>query len=137
MKINLDTKKRKYESLFGNQFNKKYTPEVIEQFGDEMFEWFKIKENIWLKDFAINKVISRQRFSEFEKKNKYFAEIYSICKDMQESKFVKLGLSKQVNSALPIFALKQLGWRDSIEHIGKDGKDLINKIEIEIVTKKD
>lgn len=111
-----ETKKRKYEKLFGNHFAQKYTEEYIERLADEMLEWFKKKENIWLKDFSISKMFSQQRISEFAKKNEYFSEIYNICKEMQESKLFKLGLSKNVNAALPIIALKSnCGWTDRQE----------------------
>ena len=81
-----------------------------------MLKWFRDEENYWLKDFAITQNISRQRISEFSKSNEYFNYINSLCKDMQESKLVKLGLNKNINSSMPIFALKNVcKWTDKQE----------------------
>ena len=59
-------------------------------------------------------MIGRQRLAEFTQRSVYFANIYEFCKDKQESYLFKLGLSKSVNTGMPIFALKNVaGWRDS------------------------
>ena len=102
-------------------FNHKWTEEEITQIADEMLEWFisadaKGKEKIWMRDFCIEKKLPEQRFCEFAKQNEYFNYVYSICKLIQESKLVKLGLSKQINSILPVLALRNVaGWRDKQE----------------------
>ena len=103
---------------WGNQFSKKYTDTEIERLGEEMVEWFgekgeSVTSNLWLKDFAISRMIGANRIGEFAEKNEYFASLLGICKDMQESKLVKLGMSKRVSGSMPIFALKNVaGWRD-------------------------
>ena len=118
-------KKRRW----GNQFSKAYTDEEIESIADEMLEWFKSEDknkpkNLWLKDFAIHKMLGQQRISEFAKQNEYFRWIYNICKDMQESYLFKLGLSKGVSGAMPIFALKNVaGWKDKVEVFEDEGED--------------
>jgi len=40
------------------------------------------------------------------------------------------------NNTMSIFSLKQLGWRDNIELTGKDGKDIVNSIKVNIIKPK-
>lgn len=109
-----DTIKKKYNKMFGNQFARKYYTNDIEQMADELWNWFQLNENVWLKDFCIFKMISHQRISEFAKQNEYFRFIYDLCKTLQESKLVKLGLKER--AVIPIFALKNIcGWKDRQE----------------------
>jgi hypothetical protein len=97
---------------WGNQFQRRYSVEEIERIAEEMIEWFKVPQNLWLKDFSIANMFSPQRISEFEQ-NEYFAYCHAIAKQMQESKLVKLGISRKVNPSMPIFALKNVaGWKD-------------------------
>ncbi len=97
-----------------------YTPEVLRQIAREMIEWFAVPENYWLKDFAINKGIWWQKFEAFSDRCEEFGEALKICKDMQESKLVKLGLHKKNNVAMAIFALKNVaGWRDTVDYTHK------------------
>lgn len=92
----------------------KYTAKYINALADEMVSWFSIPTNIWLKDFAINKGFSTPRIEEFAKKSKKFSSALSLCKDMQESKLFKLGLSKKYNFVMAIMALKNVSeWRDN------------------------
>lgn len=109
----------KYEHIF----NKRWTENEIKALADEMLDWFERVENkkpvnIWLKDFAISKRLSKQRLFEFMDKdsgnfNWYFKSVYEICQGMQESYLFKLGLSKQVSAGMPVFALKNVaGWSD-------------------------
>lgn len=107
---------KSYKAKFNHIKNKHYTETDIEKLADEMLQWFKQKNNVWLGNFAISKNISRQRISEFANKNEYFEYIYSLCKAIQESKLFELGLSKGNNIALVIFALKNnCGWKDKQE----------------------
>jgi hypothetical protein len=106
-------RKRKPVRRWGNQFSKAYTDAEIEAIADQLVEWFKDARNVWLKDFATEQMLGSQRISEFASKNEYFAFCYNIAKDMQESRLVRLGMSKQVSASMPIFALKNVaGWRD-------------------------
>mgnify|MGYP001619364701 FL=1 len=105
---------------WGNQFQKIFTDNEIEKIGDELFEWMAEHApqgeigNFWIKDFCINKMLTQQCISEFATKNEYFAWLLLLVKDMQESRVVRLGLSRSINPGLPIFILKQMGWRDII-----------------------
>jgi len=109
----------KRERKWGNQFSKKYTDDEIELLGEEMIEWFRKRKNVWLHDFAAEKMIGAQRVSEFAERNDYFGYLLGVAKQMQESKLFKLG--KTWTAAMPIFALKNVaGWRDrqEIDHTG-------------------
>lgn len=88
----------------------------LERLADELLEWFETGEsNIYLNDFAIMKRIPREYFTRiYCEKSEYFKEVYEICKEIQASKLMKLGMA--VKSNMPIFALKNLaGWRDKQE----------------------
>lgn len=94
---------------------KKYTKEVIDGYGNELLEWFKKPESIWLKDFCIEKGFCSQYLSEFSKESKEFSESLKKAKDIQESRLVHKGLDGKA-PAFVIFALKNVaGWRDSME----------------------
>ena len=106
-----------YQRRWGNQFSKAYTDEEIERTADELLEWMELKtENLWYKDFCVEKRMGNQRISEFAKKNEYFAWIMDMCKDIQESRMFKLGTSKKTNPAMFIIGLKaNHGWKDYTE----------------------
>ena len=109
-------KPEKYKRRYGNQFKRSWNDSAIERIADDMLDWFKLPEHLWLKDFAIEKMINAQRFDEWSKRNEYFRYILGLCKDMQESKLLRMGLNKKINAGMPIFALKNVaGWRDKQE----------------------
>jgi hypothetical protein len=120
-KKSLTIKETAYKPKYEHILNKRWTESEIECLADEMFDWFMEKEeeengkevykNIWLRDFAISKMISQTRIGEFAKKNEYFANILDICKSKQESILFTLGLTSK--GAMPIFALKNISkWTD-------------------------
>jgi hypothetical protein len=87
--------------------------EELKILADELIEWFKDKNNIYLKNFAILKGYPASYISKFAKRSKYFEEKLSLAKDIQESKLVQKGLTKEVSSNFLIFMLKNTaGWRD-------------------------
>jgi hypothetical protein len=117
-------KKEKYIPKWEHIFNKKWTENEIIFLADEMLEWFEKKitykdkdgkdkeqSQLWLKDFAIEKRMTRQRISEFKEKSEYFNHIYDICNQIQESRLFRMGLTAK--TAMPIFALKNIaGWSE-------------------------
>lgn len=113
IKVRKPKAEKVYKRKWGNQFSKQYTVYEIEKVADEMMIFFQQEKNLWLKEFSIKKKFGNQRISEFAAQNDYFAYILGICKDMQESRLFRLGLNKQINGSMPIFALKNVaGWRD-------------------------
>ena len=88
--------------------------ELIEDFGDRMFEWFKEgTSRYWLKSFCIEEMVPPQRVSDFAEQSEYFAWVLSLCKAIQEERLVALGVDKTNGQAMPVFALKNVaGWKD-------------------------
>lgn len=92
------------------------THDDLEKLADELVDWFCRPGSIWLRDFATAKGTYWQVVLELADRCDKLALAIKICHDMQVSKLVKLGLSKEVNAAVPIFALKNVaGWRDKFE----------------------
>ena len=113
---------------WGNQFDLKYTDQQIEKIADEMVDFFKTDpQAVYFTDFSIDKMISRQRFYEFEKKNKYFAHCFQLVRDIIISRFTKFGLGGK-NAAFPIFGLKNIAreeFKDRHEHQVSGGLKII------------
>ena len=90
-----------------------FPPSKLDEIANEMLIWFSEPKNLWLKDFAILHGMDWKRFERLSERSEKFRNALRICKDIQESKLFKLGLSKAVASSMPIFALKNTaGWRD-------------------------
>jgi len=110
-----------YIGKYEHVFNKKWTGDEIKALADELLDWVESEnKNLWFNDFFITKRVSRQRVQQFNE-NKYFAQVYELCKGIQESRMFKAGTSKTVNPAMFIIGLKNNhGWRDKteVEHSG-------------------
>jgi hypothetical protein len=90
-----------------------FPPSRLNELADEMLIWFSTPSNLWLKDFAILHGMDWRKFESMADRSEKFRNALKICKDMQESKLFKLGLSKAISNSMPIFALKNTsGWRD-------------------------
>ena len=66
-------------------------------------------------------------------RSEYFAEVYSLCKDIQESRLFKAGLTGQGNIQQVIFALKNVSkWRNEpLEEIDNSKPQIIGfKFEV-------
>ena len=131
----------KYEGKYKHELNKKYTKGEIEFLADEMLTWFGYKANelfpnpanLWLRDIAARLGTSWQRFSEFAKKNDYFSWALEICKDIQESKIVKMAISTDSKAVIAflIFSLKNVAkWRDSYDITEKHEFEFLDKMDI-------
>ncbi|HEY5122229.1 MAG TPA: hypothetical protein VIK14_00690 [Ignavibacteria bacterium] len=84
-----------------------------EKLADELIEWFKVEENIYLKNFAIQKGFPARKISEYANKNKYFEEKLALAKDIQESRLVNKMIGNNPSPPFIIFLLKNIaGWRD-------------------------
>lgn len=121
--------------------------EEIEELADELIDWFKDENNIFLKNFAVHKGFPARKISEYANKNKYFEEKLALAKDIQESRLVDKGLGKKVisnngdsNKVSPnkvssnfiIFMLKNIaGWRERFA----DEKKEKNSASIKLVLK--
>jgi len=122
-----EASKPEYVGKYRGHLYKSPTSAELEMLADEMYEWFIQRDNYWLKDFGISRMVSAQRITEYAARSDYFARMLEVCKELQESKLVKRGWSKEYNSAMSIFALKNVAaWRDSTDQIQlPPGKRLI------------
>lgn len=82
-----------------------YEDKELEQIADLMYDYMMTKGNYWIKDFATENGFNPSKFIQFARENEYFADIYAICKAIQESKLIKLGMSRP---QMPIFILKSV-----------------------------
>jgi hypothetical protein len=106
----------------------KWTPDKLNVLAEELLSWFANPGNLWLKDFATMKGLYWGSLTDFAEKSESFSHALKIAKEMQESKLVKIGLSKRSNVAMAIFALKNVsGWRDVTE------TDLRTKVQFDPV----
>lgn len=106
---------------------KTITDEWIEWVADQMLDWFWDKEDeaevsqIWLKDFArtvtspaTGMPCSWDGLLHACGNNAKFSQALKVCKDIQESRLFKIGLTTR--SPMPVFAQKNVsGWRDRPE----------------------
>ena len=94
---------------------------AIRNLADDLFgEYSQNDDVIWLQDFFIKRMITKKQIQRMRTRSEYFAEIYSLCKDMQESRLVKAGLNGQGNINQVIFALKNVSkW----SNFPKDNED--------------
>lgn len=108
-----------YIGKFEHQIGSVYSEMEIKALADELLDWIEKPGNYWMKDFFTIRRITQKTVSRMKTDCEYFAEIYSIVHDIQESKLLKLGMDGG-NTALTVFALKNAsGWRDSRE-LAKD-----------------
>lgn len=111
----------------------KWTPVVLDSLADKLLEWMKVKENFWLGEFAVENEMSRPQLDELShtERSVKFANALKIAKTMQETKLMKLGMSKKYNPAMAIFALKNVaGWRDRTDIT--TGDEPITGVEVTI-----
>jgi len=127
--------KNHYIGKYEHIFNHVWTEDEIKSLADELLSWMEsATENMWFKDLLIEKRIVRARIMEFIEKSEYFAKVYSLCKELQESRMFKMGTSKKLNPAMFIMGLKNNhGWSDQQNIIVQD----IPEIKISIKPNKE
>jgi hypothetical protein len=93
---------------------KHWTPELIKALADDMLDWFRADSSrIWLQDYFNDRLISRNSITRILNRDSYFAEIYTICKSIQESRLFHAGFRAEGNINQVIFALKNVSkWRN-------------------------
>lgn len=82
---------------------KKYTEDFLNNEAEELEEWMKEKQNIFIEDFCFERNYHESRIDEFVKNNERFALVYSKFKMKQKSSLFKGGLTKKF--AYPMCAL--------------------------------
>lgn len=58
-----------------------------------------------------------------------FAELLSLCTSKKEAALERQALTGAVNVTMAIFSLKQLGWKDRLEHSGDRDAPVTLKLE--------
>ena len=109
--------KRKYvRKEYKEHGNTKYTTERIEKYADELLKYMKEPKNYWLKSFCISNDFHSEYLYRWAEKNEKMRKSLKKALEIQEEKFVRMGLSKHSNPAFVIFTLKNIaGWRDKQE----------------------
>lgn len=110
------TKKRPifYVGKFKHTIGAAWTPPEIEALADDLLNWIEGSDAFWLNEFFTQRRITKKTIAKLKAESEYFSEIYSLAKDIQETKLVKLGLKS--SNSMAIFALKNTaGWRDNPE----------------------
>jgi len=104
-----------YIGKFEHHIGSAYTEMEIKALADDLLDWIEKAGNYWLKTFFTQRRITQKTVARMKADSVYFAEIYTLAQDIQESKLIDKGLTGS-NTALCIFALKNVaGWRDSRE----------------------
>ena len=86
---------------------------TIRELADQLLKEYAESQALWLQDFFITRLITRKQIMNMRNRSEYFAEVYSICKDIQESRLFKAGITGQGNIQQVIFALKNVSlWRN-------------------------
>jgi hypothetical protein len=94
----------------------KYTKEVIDDLADEFLEWLKKPNNVWFKDFCLDKNIDPRLMTDWAKKSHKFSEAYILAQARQESKLMNGGLFNKMNAGIVKFALvNNHGYNDKKE----------------------
>jgi hypothetical protein len=108
---------------------KKYTDDIVIKHGQGLLEFMKTDGNVWLKDYCIKNDFPSEYLSVWSKENEEFSQSYKKAKDIQESKFVDMGLKAKTNVAFIIFTLRNVAkWKNEDQE--DDEKVLPDEINI-------
>jgi len=83
----------------------KFDIEDIERFTDEFLIWLKDEENIWFKDFCLDRDINPDRLADWATKHDRFRGVYELAKHRQESRLINGVLKKQYNNGMATLVL--------------------------------
>jgi hypothetical protein len=96
---------------------KEYTDEKIKEINDKLEKYIKETEIPIIAEFAYLNDIRKATLYDHEG----FSYSIKKCIAKKEAMLEKKGLNGEINTAMAIFSLKQLGWRDrqEIETVGE------------------
>mgnify|MGYP001565159273 CR=1 FL=1 len=100
---------------------KKYTDEFLMNESIEMEKFFADESKVFLKEFAIERKYPSYYISIWATENEEFSKTLNRCKDIQEIRILKMGLTLKWNPYMTGLTLKNVaGWRDKteVEHSG-------------------
>ena len=86
---------------------------TIRALADELFDEYASGDELWLKNILIKRKITRKQIMNMVNRSEYFSELYSLLKDIQESRLFHAGINGKGNIQQIIFALKNVSqWRN-------------------------
>lgn len=113
------------------QSTKDLTDDEVNDFADEMIDWYKTPDNpeevknpnrkLWLGEFATLYSFPRRALKEFADRSEYFRKAYDYCMSMQEQRIILGGLNNSLNTIIVKAALaNQHDWKEraEVEHVG-------------------
>lgn len=118
----------------------KYTAEYLKILGDKLLKWFEQPSNWWLGEFAIENDMWRSQLDELSDSGRsdYFTKALKKAKTIQETRLMQLGLSRKGDTAMAIFALKNVaGWRDQNTLIDNSTKNYVQVYRPEPYTREE
>ena len=93
----------------------------LKDLANDLLNEYAKTNKAWLQDFFIKRLITRKQIEMMIKRSEYFAEAYSLCRDIQESRLVSIAINGKGNTQPVIMALKHLaGWTETKEPLDKD-----------------
>lgn len=101
----------------------KYTPKVLRQYAKELIAFMSNPNNLWLKDWAIQKDICPTKIDEFARMSVEFYSAHARAKQMQEANLVRAGLDGDSrdcrrNDFIKFVLENACNWREKVEHSG-------------------
>lgn len=97
----------------------------IRALADDLLKEYDESGDIWLQDFFTKRLITRKQISNMRNRSEYFKEIYSLVKDIQESRLFHAGITATGNPTFAIFSLKNVAlWRNEPE-IAEEPQDVV------------
>lgn len=110
----------------------------------ELEEWMKNPENIWLKDFCLERGYDSSYISVWEKRSERFNKVYKQAKEWQESKLTKGSVMNRFNQRMTAMILaNHHGWTEKpVQVVFQDNglnqfKEKLNKEKNPLLKKKD
>lgn len=85
-----------------------------EELNNELLQYVESTEIPIVAEFAYTRGVSKQRLYEWPE----IADALKACIAKKEAVLESMALAGKVNCTMAIFSLKQLGWKDKIEHSG-------------------
>ena len=98
---------------------RKFNEDQVEQILELMAEYIETTQIPIAAEFAYKNGIPKQTLYDYEE----FSFLLKTMMSKKEAQLERMALSKQINVAMAIFSLKQMGWSDKTvtEWTGKDG----------------
>ena len=111
---------------------KLYTAEFIANEAKELRKFIKSDHGIYIGSFAKERGFSRQRLAEFCKESPLFSDAMEEARQWQEEKFLRMGLTKEWDSAQVRYTMARVCgdmWKTSFDKEEAD-KEVILNIQI-------